>query len=113
MPRYLSASKVINWRSLKPSVAVHRLVKGGGVITSVQSAEVMAANGIGAVRFKDRSRPLRTYSQKQKIKMPLVSLHSQRPPEHDDRAKRIGAGILGACIEVGKLGKGTVLRVQL
>jgi hypothetical protein len=39
---------VINWRSLKPSVAVHRLVKGGGEINSVQSAEVMAANGIGA-----------------------------------------------------------------
>jgi len=46
MPRYLSASKVINWRSLKPSVAVHRLVKGGGEINSVQSAEVRAANGI-------------------------------------------------------------------
>ena len=34
----------MNWRSLKPSVAVHRLVKDGGEITRVQSAEVRAAN---------------------------------------------------------------------
>jgi hypothetical protein len=49
---------------LKPSVAVHRLVKGGGEINSVQSAEVMAANGIlGAFALKlaslERERPER------------------------------------------------------